>query len=143
MVFNFPKLVKQLLSPFSSRDYSVLNTRLFVSCWLGFSLDQSLQSMRDLFKRLHLGGMKIDISTFSKANQHRSLQPFEQLYQQGLGLVKQQRPSKQPSKSALDEYEICPIDSTVITLTSKLLWALGYHQVKLFNVFNTKRQSIL
>lgn len=25
-----------------------------------------------------------------------------------------------------------PLDSTVITLTSKLLWLEGYHQVKLF-----------
>ncbi|WP_448526902.1 hypothetical protein [Parathermosynechococcus lividus] len=42
------------------------------------------------------------------------------------------------SDRAVDDYETCPIDSTVITLIitliSKLLWALGYHQVKLFSV---------
>jgi hypothetical protein len=62
MIFTFPKIVKELLSKFSTRDYSVLNTRLFISCWLGFSLDQSLRSMRDLFKRLHQGGIPMDIS---------------------------------------------------------------------------------
>ncbi len=41
----------------------------------------------------------------------------------------------------LNDYEICPIDSTVITLTSKLLWALGYHQVKLLTVFNNASQT--
>jgi putative transposase len=35
-----------------------------------------------------------------------------------------------------DKYAICPIDSTIITLTSKLLWVLGYHQVKLFSSLN-------
>lgn len=31
---------------------------------------------------------------------------------------------------------VCPIDSTIIALTSKLLWVLGYHQVKLFSSLN-------
>jgi len=35
-----------------------------------------------------------------------------------------------------DKYEICPIDSTIISLTSKLLWVLDYHQVKLFSALN-------
>jgi putative transposase len=35
-----------------------------------------------------------------------------------------------------DNYLICPIDSTTITLKSKLLWAQGYHQVKLFSSLN-------
>jgi putative transposase len=141
MIVTFPKLVKQLLSKFPERDYSVLNTRLFVSCWLGFALDQSLQSMRDLFKRLNQGGKQIDISTFSKANQHRSLQPFQKLYQDILKLVKQKQLQGKAGRVAND-HEICPIDSTVITLTSKLFWALGYHQVKLFSVFNNRSQSV-
>jgi putative transposase len=140
MIFTFPKLVKQLLSKFPERDYSVLNTRLFISCWLGFALDQSLQSMRDLFKRLNQGGKQINISTFSKANQHRSLQPFQKLYQEILRLVKQKKLQGKAVR-AVKDYEICPIDSTVITLTSKLLWALGYHQVKLFSMFNNRSQS--
>jgi putative transposase len=52
----------------TQNDYPVLNTRLFVKFWLGFTLDQSLTSMRDLFKRLNNTGFSVDISTFSKAN---------------------------------------------------------------------------
>lgn len=96
--------------------------------------------MRDLFKRLNQGGVEMDISTFSKASQHRSIKPFQELYQQILGLGKQKK-AIVPSKNRKDYYEICPIDSTVITLTSKLLWALGYHQVKLLTVFNNASQT--
>lgn len=147
MLFTFPKIVKELLSTFSERDYPVLNTRLFISCWLGFALDQSLESMRDLFKRLNLGGIELDMSTFSKANQHRNVEPFQDLYQQILSLVKRKkakgRSQTQPKdrQKSEDIYEICPIDSTVITLTSKLLWALGYHQVKLLNIFNNSDET--
>jgi putative transposase len=35
-----------------------------------------------------------------------------------------------------------PIDSTVISLTSKLLWKLGYNQVKLFVGTNTENGSV-
>ena len=88
MIFNFPKLVKQLLSDYPDYDYSVLNTRLFMSCWLTFSLDSSVTSMRGLFRKLNLGGTSVDQSTFSKANQHRSSQPFETLYKSLNCLVK-------------------------------------------------------
>ena len=60
---------KQLLSDYPDYDYSVLNTRLFLSCWLTFSLDSSVISMRGLFRKLNLGGKQVDQSTFSKANQ--------------------------------------------------------------------------
>jgi hypothetical protein len=39
-------------------------------------------------------------------------------------------------KKKHNKYAICPIDLTIITLTSKLLWVLGYHQVKLFSALN-------
>jgi DDE family transposase len=39
-------------------------------------------------------------------------------------------------KKLHNKYAICPIDSTIITLTSKLLWVLGHHQVKLFSALN-------
>lgn len=97
--------------------------------------------MRDLFQRLQQGGIEMDMSTFSKANQHRSLEPFQELYQEVLGLVKRKKGKGKVSDRDVDAYEICPIDSTIITLTSKLLWALGYHQVKLFSVFNNYNQS--
>jgi len=141
MVFSFPKVVKELIPKFSERDYRVLNTRLFISCWVGFALDQSLKTIRDLFKRPNQGGVDLDISTFSKANQHRSLKPFQELYQQVLGLVKQKKAIGKGKNCELDDYEICPIDSAIITLTSKLLWALRYHQVKLLTVLNNASRT--
>jgi putative transposase len=110
------------------KDYPVLNTRLFVECWLGYALDKSLTSMRDLFKRLNNTGIEVDISTFSKASSHRSQQIFQQIYQQVSRLIYR--------KNLPDKYTICPIDSTTISLTSKLLWSWGYHQVKLFSSLN-------
>ena len=59
MLSNFPKLVKQLLSDYSDYDYSVLNTHLFMSCWLTFSLDSSVTSMRGLFRKLNLGARQL------------------------------------------------------------------------------------
>lgn len=87
--------------------------------------------MRDLFKRLNNTGFEVDISTFSKANVHRSHQPFHEVYQKLNELVQKKIPEK-----LHDKYAICPIDSTIITLTSKLLWVLGHHQVKLFSSLN-------
>ena len=52
IVRSFPKIVKDLLKPLPKNDYPVLNTRLFVECWLGYVMDKSLTSMRDVFKRL-------------------------------------------------------------------------------------------
>jgi putative transposase len=94
--------------------------------------------MRDLFRRVNQGGIEIDISTFSKANKHRSISPFQELYKQVLDLVKKKskKKSSKQSEQEREEYEACPIDSTVITLTSKILWDLGYHQVKLVDIFN-------
>lgn len=134
MIFSFPLLVKELLTPLSKNDYPVLNTRLFVKCWLSYAMDKSLSSMRDLFKRLNNTGVAVDISTFSKANVHRSQEPFWKIYQKLYQLVNKKGVSKQR-----DNYLICPIDSTTITLTSKLLWAQGYHQVKLFSSLNLKQ----
>ena len=48
MSIKFPKLIKEILKPLPKNDYPVLNTFLFVSCWIGFALDKSLVSMRDL-----------------------------------------------------------------------------------------------
>ena len=131
IVRSFPKIVKDLLKPLPKHDYPVLNTRLFVECWLGYVMDKSLTSMRDVFKRLNQTGYEVDISTFSKASQHRSQEPFLKIYQKLNRLVNQGK-----AKNKKDKYVICPIDSTIITLTSKLLWVLGYHQVKLLSSLN-------
>ncbi len=105
-----------------------MNTRLFVECWLSYAMDKSLTSMRDLFKRLNNTGFSVHLSTFSKASSHRSQQIFQQIYRQLYSLVSR--------KKLNDKYAIFPIDSTTISLTSKLLWSLGYHQVKLFSSLN-------
>lgn len=132
MIINsFPKIVKNILSSLPKNDYPVLNSRLFFEFWLAYALDNSLTSMRDLFKRLNNTGIDVDISTFSKANTHRSLKPFQKVYQDLNRLVNDKVPNKLHNK-----YAICPIDSTIITLTSKLLWFLGHHQVKLFSSLN-------
>lgn len=75
--------------------------------------------MRDLFKRLRNTGFEVDISTFSKASSHRSQKPFQDIYHKLDELV-----HNKPQKKLNNKYAICPIDSTVITLTSKLLWFL-------------------
>jgi putative transposase len=67
-VSNFPTIVKRLLGELSKDDYAVLYTFRFVSCWLSFVMDRSQSSMRDLFKRLNVRGIAMDISTFSKAS---------------------------------------------------------------------------
>ena len=122
---NFPKIIKDLLEDLPRNDYPVLNSFLFVSCWIGWILDQSLSSMRDLFLRLNNRNIEIDISTFSKANKNRSSKIFEKILNKAIGKLR-----KKKGKSA--NKILFPLDSTIVTLTSKLLWAEGYHQVKLF-----------
>jgi putative transposase len=137
MILNsFPQIVNNILKDLPKNDYPVLNSRLFVECWLSYALDSSLTSMRGVFKRLNNTGFTVDISTFSKASSHRSSEIFQQIYQKLNQLL---LPENQ--KKLLDKYAICPIDSTIITLTSKLLWVLGYHQVKLFSSLNLSTGS--
>ena len=131
IVNHFPKIVKDILKTLPKNDYPVLNSRLFVECWLAYVLDNSLTSMRDLFKRINPTGFEVDISTFSKANTHRSQEPFRKIYEQLNQLV-----PNAAHKKLYNKYAICPIDSTIITLTSKLLWVLGHYQVKLFSALN-------
>jgi putative transposase len=80
IIKSFPKIVKDILNELPKKDYPVLNSRLFFECWLSDVLDNSLTSMRDLFKRLNNTGFEVDISTFSKANLHRSQKPFPEIY---------------------------------------------------------------
>jgi putative transposase len=131
IINSFPKIVKGILQGLPRNDYPVLNSRLFFECWLSYALDNSLTSMRDLFKRLNNTGFEVDISTFSKASSHRSQKPFQEIYHKLNELIQ-----KKEHKKLHDKYAICPIDSTIITLTSKLLWILGHHQVKLFSSLN-------
>ena len=122
---NFPKVVKQILKPLPRNDYPALNTFLFVSCWLEYTMDKSVVSMRDLVKRLNIQGIDLKISTFSKASKGRDTQVFLRILTELKRQLNHQKSKNKPRA-------LFPIDSTVITLTSKLLWNQGYHQVKLF-----------
>ncbi len=128
MLPSFPNIVKSLLQRLSPNDYPVLNTRLFFEIWLTFVLDASLTSMRDLFYRLNRTGIEVDISTFSKACKTRQGENFCRIYVKLLEQLKQRHPSTAQM--------LVPIDSTVISLTSKLFWQQEYHQVKLLNGIN-------
>ena len=103
MIINsFPKIVKDVLRGLAKNDYPLLNSRLFFECWLSYALDNSLTSMRDLFKRLNNVVFEVDISTSSKANLHRSQKPFQEIYQKINELVQ-----KKVQKKLRDKYAIC------------------------------------
>jgi putative transposase len=82
MLSNFPKIINQFLGELPKNDYPVLDTFKFVSCWLSFVMDQSQSSMRDLFKRLNVRGIDMDISTFSKTSKNRDPTVFHNFSQQ-------------------------------------------------------------
>ncbi len=86
--------------------------------------------MRSLFKRLNVRGENLDISTFSKASKVRNPALFEKL------LIDLKKSLRQSQGIHLDELMLFPLDSTIVTLTSKLLWSQGFHQVKLFSGIN-------
>jgi putative transposase len=130
MLSNFPNIINKFLGDLPKDDYPVLDTFKFVSCWLSFVMDQSQSSMRDLFKRLNVRGIDMDISTFSKASKNRDPVVFHNLF---LRLRSELNKKKNIDPKAL---VLFPIDSTIISLTSKLLWKEGYHQVKLFSGIN-------
>ena len=59
IVNHLTKIVKDLLKGLPKNDYPVLKSRLFVECWLAYPLDNSLTSMRDLFKRTNLQDLRL------------------------------------------------------------------------------------
>jgi putative transposase len=130
MLSNFPKVVKQFLKKLPQDDYPKLSTFAFVSCWLSYVLDQSQTSMTSLFQRLNMRGIDIDKSTFSKASKKRNSDIFCNLFEE---LRKELKKEKEVSRENL---VLFPLDSTIVTLTSKLMWSQGYGQVKLFSGIN-------
>jgi len=133
MLASFPKIVKSLLKQLPPHDYPVLNSRLFFEIWLTFVLHHGLNSMRDLFYHLNHSGISVDISSFSKACKTRQDQYFCRIY---IDLIQKLR-RKNPAATRM----LFPIDSTVITLTSKLFWQQEYHQVKLLNGINLTQKN--
>lgn len=136
IVSNFPKLIHKYLAHLPQDDYPVLDTFKFVSIWLGFVLDQSQTSMRSLFTRLNIRGETVDISTFSKASKTRSPQLFWELFCQV------RKDLERKAGIILKRHHLFPLDSTIVTLTSKLLWQEGYHQVKLFSGINVSTGEV-
>lgn len=88
-------------------------------------MDKSVVSMQDLFKRLNNQGIDLKISNFSQASKKRETQVF-------LDIINQLKQKLHQKKGKTKARSLFPIDSTIITLTSKLLWSQGDHQVKLF-----------
>lgn len=76
---NFSKLIKELLKPLPKNDYPALDTFTFLSCWIGFALDKSIVSMRDLCSRMVLQGINVNLSTFSKASKIRETRNQDKL----------------------------------------------------------------
>jgi IS4 transposase len=134
MVNQIPKLVNSFLRHLPTDDYPKLNTLLFVEIWLMFIFDRSINSMRDLFRKLKFSNVNLDISTFSKALKSRDITPLREIYLNLVARLNQINPENQ--------LKIVPIDSTVIRLASKLFWQKGYHQVKILNVFDFSRGII-
>jgi putative transposase len=73
MLSNFPSIINKFLGDLPKDDYPVLDTFKFVSCWLSFVMDQSQSSMRDLFKRLNVRGIDMDILTSCTSTLERLL----------------------------------------------------------------------
>ena len=81
---------------------------------------QSLVSMRDLLYRLNSRGIEVDISTFSKGSKQRRPKEFELILKKA---IQELRKKKGKSNRKI----LFPLDSTIISLTSKLLRCQGYH----------------
>ncbi len=107
---NFSKLIKELLKPLPKNDYPALDTFTFLSCWICFALDKSIVSMRDLCSRMVLQGINVNVELNKRLVAKKGIENARALF---------------------------PIDSTIISLTSKLLWSQGWHQVKLFSGLNS------
>jgi IS4 transposase len=75
-------------------------------------------------------GIDIDISTFSKASKKRDADIFYNLF------VQLRKELKKEKKVGKEDLVLFPLDSTIVTLTSKLMWNQGYGQVKLFSGIN-------
>ncbi|WP_051038662.1 hypothetical protein [Chamaesiphon minutus] len=97
-------------------------------------MDKSVTSMRSLFSRINHSGYGLDISTFSQASKNREIEVFIKTYQQLNQAV--------AARNREEVTDLVPIDSTVISLKSKLLWKLGYNQFKLFVGTNTEGGSV-
>ena len=56
------------------------------------------------------------------------------MFEELIAFLKKELSRKTTSKQG--KLDIFPLDSTIISMTSKLMWSLGFHQVKLFSEIN-------
>ena len=129
---NYREIVNNLVKHLPKNDYPVLNTRLWVETWFHFIINQSLNSMRGLTSYLNATGTQFNISTFSRANQNRSPQIFIDIYQKLATKARRKFEGKILPTLALD--------STTITLTSKLFHQNNYREAKLLCSHNSQTQ---
>ncbi len=86
--------------------------------------------MRSVFKRLNIRGIKVNFLLFLKLVRTVIPRYFQRLYDLFLAL-KQELHKRHEIEAA--KLTLFPLNSTIVSLTSKLLWAQGIHQVKLFS----------
>lgn len=132
MINNYREIVNNLVKDLPKNDYPVLNTRLWVETWFHFIVNQSLNSMRGLTSYLNATGVQFNISTFSRANQNRNPQIFIDIYQKLAIKVRRKFDGNILPTLALD--------STTITLTSKLFHQNNYREAKLLCSHNSQTQ---
>ncbi len=128
------QLIKPLLKLLPQNDYPVLHSQLFVLLWIQFILDARVFTMRGLFFLLNHLSFKVDIFTFSKAFKHRSTELLQHILRELQQRLKRQN---------YGEFKhLFPLDSTIITLTSKLFWQQQVYQVKLSLGFDVNAGNI-
>jgi putative transposase len=126
-------IIQFLLKGLPTRNYPVLNSRLFCLIWFAAILDKGVNSLRDLFYQLNHTGTPVKLSTFSQANKTRDPQIMRHLYHKLLRYIEQLHPQK--------KLVLCPFDATVIPLVSKLFWLQGYRQLKLITTLHQDTKS--
>jgi putative transposase len=125
--------VKYLVKDLPRNDYSVLKTRLWVETWFHFIINQSLSSMRGLTSYFNATGTQFNIRTFSRANQNRNPQLFIDIYKKFATQVR--------CKSEQNILPTLALDSTTITLTSKLFHLHNFREAKLLCSHNSDPNS--
>src|SRR5262245_28735649 len=79
-------------------------------------------------------GLKLIFPPFRSSCKNRQGEHFCRIYVALIERLKRQHP--------VTAQMLIPIDSTVVTLTSKLFWEQDYHQVKLMNGVNLTQGNL-
>lgn len=134
MITNFAKILTPILKTLPANDYPALSTQLFFMVWVEWTFNSGISSFRELFYKLNLQQCSVNRTTFGKACKNRSTSFLYRIIKK----LKQQVSRQIPSS----DKRLFPIDGTLVTLTSKLFWEQGYHQIKLILGANTETGEI-